>query len=107
VKGKDVVLVDDIIDTAGTLKHASEIIMDMGAASVRAMCTHGVLSGNAYKNIQESALIEMILTDTIPLSSNSCDKIKVLSTADLFADVINRIANYQSISEHFEFTTIL
>ena len=107
VKGKDVVLVDDIIDTAGTLKHASEIIMDMGAASVRAMCTHGVLSGNAYKNIQESALTEMILTDTIPLSSNSCDKITVLSTADLFADVINRIANYQSISEHFEFTTIL
>ncbi|MBN2747712.1 MAG: ribose-phosphate pyrophosphokinase [Bacteroidales bacterium] len=107
VKNRDVVLVDDIVDTAGTLKLASEIIMDMGANSVRAMCTHGVLSGNAYKNIQESALAEMILTDTIPLKSNSCDKIKTLSTADLFADVINRIANYQSISEHFEFTTIL
>jgi len=107
VKDKDVVLVDDIIDTAGTLKLASEIIMDMGANSVRAMCTHGVLSGNAYKNIHESALEEVILTDTIPLKSTSCDKIKVLSAADLFADVINRIANYQSISEHFEFTTIL
>jgi ribose-phosphate pyrophosphokinase len=71
------------------------------------MCTHGVLSGNAYKNIQDSALTEMILTDTIPLENKACDKIKVLSTADLFADVINRIANYQSISDHFEFTTIL
>lgn len=107
VKDKDVVLVDDIIDTAGTLKLASEIIMDMGARSARAMCTHGVLSGNAYKNIHESALEEVILTDTIPLKNTSCDKIKILSSADLFADVINRIANYQSISEHFEFTTIL
>ena len=107
VKGKDVVLVDDIIDTAGTLKLASEIIMDMGANSVRAMCTHGVLSGNAYKNIKDSALDEVLLTDTIPLKNTSCDKIRVLSTADLFADVINRIANFQSISEHFEFTTIL
>jgi len=107
VKDKDVVLVDDIIDTAGTLKLASEIIMDLGASSVRAMCTHGVLSGNAYKNIHESALEEILLTDTIPLRNTSCEKIKILSSADLFADVINRIANYQSISEHFEFTTIL
>lgn len=107
VKGKDVVLVDDIIDTAGTLKLASEIIMDMGANSVRAMCTHGVLSGNAIKNIQDSPLVEVLLTDTIPLGSKAIDKIHVLSTADLFADVIHRIANYQSISEHFEFTTIL
>ena len=107
VKGKDVVLVDDIIDTGGTLKKASDLMMEQGANSVRAMCTHGVLSGNAYKNIKESSLVEMILTDTIPLRNPHCDKIKILSTADLFADVINRIAKNQSISEHFEFTTIL
>ncbi len=107
VKGKDVVLVDDIIDTGGTLKKASDLMMEQGATSVRAMCTHGVLSGNAYKNLRESSLEEIILTDTIPLKNTSCDKISVLSTADLFADVINRIANNESISEHFEFTTIL
>ena len=107
VKGKDVVLVDDIVDTGGTLKKASDMMMDQGATSVRAMCTHGVLSGNAYKNLRESSLVEMILTDSIPLHNTSCDKIKVLSTADLFADVINRIAKNESISEHFEFTTIL
>ena len=107
VEGKDVVLVDDIIDTGGTLKKASDLMMEQGATSVRAMCTHGVLSGNAYKNIRESSLVEMILADTIPLQNNGCDKIKTLSTANLFADVINRIAHNQSISEHFEFTTIL
>ena len=107
VKGKDVVLVDDIIDTGGTLKKASDLMMEQGATSVRAMCTHGVLSGNAYKNLRESSLKEIILTDTIPLHNTSCDKINVLSTAHLFADVINRIANNESISEHFEFTTIL
>jgi ribose-phosphate pyrophosphokinase len=107
VEGKDVVLVDDIIDTGGTLKKASDLMMEQGANSVRAMCTHGVLSGNAYKNIKESSLSEVILTDTIPLRNPHCDKIKILSTANLFADVINRIANNQSISEHFEFTTIL
>jgi ribose-phosphate pyrophosphokinase len=107
VKGKDVVLVDDIIDTGGTLKKASDMMMEQGATSVRAMCTHGVLSGNAYKNLRESSLKEIILTDTIPLRNTSCDKINVLTTADLFADVINRIANNESISEHFEFTTIM
>ncbi|RLD64308.1 MAG: ribose-phosphate pyrophosphokinase [Bacteroidetes bacterium] len=107
VKGKDVVLVDDIIDTGGTLKKASDMMMEQGATSVRAMCTHGVLSGDAYKNLSESSLEEIILTDTIPLQNTKCDKISVLSTADLFADVINRIANNKSISEHFEFTTIL
>jgi len=107
VKGKDVVLVDDIIDTGGTLKKASDMMMEQGATSVRAMCTHGVLSGNAYKNLRESSLKEIILTDTIPLRNTSCDKINILSTAHLFADVINRIANNESISEHFEFTTIL
>ena len=107
VEGKDVVLVDDIIDTGGTLKKASDLMMEQGANSVRAMCTHGVLSGNAYKNLKESSLKEVILTDTIPLRNTTCNKIKVLSTAELFADVIQRIANNESISEHFEFTMIL
>jgi ribose-phosphate pyrophosphokinase len=107
VKGKDVVLVDDIIDTAGTIRKASDLMMEQGASSVRALATHAVLSGNAYKNIRESALIELILTDTIPLKNTSCDKIKVLSTADLFADVIHRISENKSISDHFEFTTIM
>jgi len=107
VKGKDVVLVDDIIDTAGTIKKAADLMMEQGANSVRAMATHAVLSGNAYKNIRESALSELILTDTIPLKDKSCDKISVLSSSALFADVIHRIAENESISEHFEFTTIL
>ncbi len=107
VEGKDVVLVDDIIDTAGTIKKAANLMMEQGANSVRALATHAVLSGNAYKNIRESALTELILTDTIPLKDTSCDKISVLSTAALFADVIHRISENESISEHFEFTTIL
>ncbi len=107
VKGKDVVLIDDIIDTAGTIKKAADLMIEQGANSVRAMATHAVLSGNAYKNIRESTLTELILTDTIPLKNNSCDKIKILSTADLFADVIRRISFNESISDHFEFTTIL
>jgi len=107
VKGKDVVLVDDIIDTAGTISKAANLMMEQGATSVRALATHGVLSGNAYKNLRESALEEIILTDSIPLRNASCDKIKVISTANLFANVIKRIASNESISEHFEFTTIL
>lgn len=107
VKGKDVVLVDDIIDTGGTLKKASDMMMEQGATSVRAMCTHGVLSGKAYKNLEDSSLEEIILTDTIQLKETNSKKITVLTSADLFADVITRIARNESISEHFEFTTIL
>lgn len=106
VKGKDVVLVDDIIDTAGTIRTAADLMLEQGANSVRAMATHPVLSGNAYVNLKESALTEVILTDTIPLKEK-LDNITVLSTADIFADVIDRIVENQSISEHFEFTTIL
>ncbi len=107
VRGKDVVLVDDIIDTAGTIRKAADLMMAQGANSVRALATHAVLSGNAYKNISDSLLVELIVTDTIPLKNIQCDKIRQLSTADLFADVIHRILENQSISEHFEFTTIL
>lgn len=105
VKGKNVVLVDDIIDTAGTITKAANLIMEQGAASVRAMCTHAVLSSNAIKKIEESALCEMIVSDTIPLRQE-CSKIKVITTADLFADVINSVVYNESISSHFKFSTL-
>lgn len=100
VTGKDVLLIDDIIDTAGTLTTAANMIMDSGANSVRAVITHPVLSGKAYERIEESALTELIVTDTIPLKHKS-DKIKVLTVADLFADIIQRIISHESISSHF------
>ncbi len=100
VKGKDVILVDDIIDTGGTLVKAAEVMLANGATSVRAMCTHAVLSGPAYERINASGLTELVVTDTIPLKQES-PKIKVISTASLFADVIKRIQNLQSISSHF------
>ena len=100
VEGKDVVLVDDIIDTAGTLTKAAEMMMDKGAKSVRAICTHGVLSGPAIERIEKSIIKELIITDTIP-QAHKCDKIKVLSVAELFGDVIQRVENFDSISSHF------
>ena len=106
VKNKDIVLVDDIIDTATTLTKAAGIMMDAGAASVRAVCTHPILSGKAYERIEASQLTEVIVSDTVPLKRES-SKITVLSTAPLFADVIGRVHNYESISTHFKFNTIL
>lgn len=100
VESKDVVLVDDIIDTAGTLTKAADMMMDQGAHSVRAICTHAVLSGPAYERLENSSIIELAVTDTIPLQKES-SKIKVLTVAELFADVIKRIRNYESISSHF------
>ncbi|MGB0165409.1 MAG: ribose-phosphate pyrophosphokinase, partial [Luteibaculum sp.] len=100
VKGKDVILVDDIIDTAGTITKAADLMMDKGANSVRALCTHPILSGPAYERIEESALSELVVTDTIPLKRES-PKIKTVGVAHLFADVIKRIQNYESISSHF------
>lgn len=100
VKGKNVVLVDDMIDTAGTICTASGIMMDLGAKSVRAVCTHPVLSGKAHEKIKNSALVELIVTDTIPLREEN-DKIKVLTVADLFANVMEKVINYESISTHF------
>lgn len=100
VEGKDVVLIDDIIDTAGTLTKAAEMMLDKGANSVRAICTHGVLSGPAIERIEKSPLMELIITDTIP-QTHKCDKIKVLSVSELFGDVIRRVKNYDSISSHF------
>jgi ribose-phosphate pyrophosphokinase len=100
VKGKDVILVDDMCDTAGTLTAAADLFMSQGALSVRAFCTHAVLSGPAFERIEKSKLTELIVTDTIPLKQKS-DKIRVLTVSDLFADVIRRMVNNQSISSHF------
>jgi ribose-phosphate pyrophosphokinase len=100
IEGKNVIIMDDMIDTAGTLTKAANIIMERGALSVRAFATHPVLSGPAYDRINNSALTEVYVTDSIPLKQHS-DKIKVLSVADLFADVIKKIYNYQSISSTF------
>jgi len=102
VKGKDIVLLDDIVDTGGTLCKAAEIIMEQGANSVRAMVTHPLLSGKAVENLENSALLEIIVCDTIPLKVQS-PKIKVLSTADLFAEVIRRLKRRESISSLFKF----
>lgn len=100
VDGKDVILIDDLIDTAGTITKAADMIMDLGAKSIRAFCTHPVLSGQAYERIENSKLTELVVTDTIPLRRES-SKIKSLSVAELFADVVSKVHNYESISSNF------
>jgi ribose-phosphate pyrophosphokinase len=100
VTGKDVILVDDMVDTAGTLCKAAEVIMGNGAKSVRAIATHPILSGNAIERIENSLLTELAVTDTVPLRRPS-DKIKVLTVADLFAEVIDKVFTYKSISSNF------
>jgi ribose-phosphate pyrophosphokinase len=100
VTGKNVVLVDDMVDTAGTLTKAADLMMERGALSVRAICTHPILSGNAYERIENSKLEELITTDSIPVSKKS-SKIRVLSCADLFADVMKKVHNNESISSKF------
>jgi ribose-phosphate pyrophosphokinase len=100
VRGRDVILVDDIIDTAGTLTKAAGLLIDSGAASVRAFCTHPVLSGAAYERVENSHLTELVVCDTIPLRKES-KKIKQLSTSALFAKAIQRVYAYESISSLF------
>ena len=91
-----------MIDTAGTMCKAAEMIHERGALSVSAMCSHGVLSGPAYERIADSVLKELIITDSIPLKEGKdTSKIKVLSVAKLFADVITRVEKHESISTHF------
>ncbi len=104
IEGKNVVIVDDIIDTAGTLAKAANVLKDMGAASVRACATHAVFSGPAYERIAESALEEVLVSDTIPLSqdpSKDKSKITVLTMTDICADIINKVYNYEEISSSF------
>ena len=100
VEGRNVILVDDMIDTGGTLAHAANLMMERGAKSVRAVCTHALLSGNAYEKIENSALTELIVSDTIPLKKN-ISKIKVVSCAPLFADVMHKVQDNTSISGQF------
>ncbi len=100
VTGKNVVLVDDMVDTAGTLTKAADLMMERGALSVRAICTHPILSGNAYERLENSKLEELIVTDSIPVSQES-PKIRVLSCADLFADVMTKVHENKSISSKF------
>ncbi|PIE49980.1 MAG: ribose-phosphate pyrophosphokinase [Flavobacteriales bacterium] len=101
VKGKNVILIDDMIDTAGTLCKAADILIAKGAKSVRAMASHAVFSGKAYENIENSKIEEVIVTDSIPVKNNLSSKIKVLSCAPLFADVMQMVHNHKSISDKF------
>ena len=100
VKDKNVVLVDDMVDTAGTLTRAADLMMERGALSVRAITTHGLLSGNAVERVANSSLEQLIVTDSIPIHTD-CEKIKVLSCAELFADVMHRVHHNTSISSKF------
>ncbi len=100
VSGKNVVLVDDLVDTAGTLAKAADLMIERGALSVRAMATHALMSGTAYEKVEDSQLKELITTDSIPLEKES-GKVKVLSCAELFADVMHRVHNNTSIASKF------
>ena len=100
VEGKNVVIVDDMIDTAGTICKAADTLKQMGARTVRAVATHAVLSGKAYENIEASALEEVIFTDSIPLKKQS-PKIRIISVAEMFAETIRNVYEHQSISDHF------
>jgi len=100
VEGKNVIILDDMIDTAGTVTKAADMMLERGALSVRAIATHPVLSGPAYERINDSGIIEVVVTDSIPVKPIS-EKIKVLSISALFADVINKVYNCESISSTF------
>ena len=100
VEGRNIILVDDMVDTAGTLTKAADVMMERGALSVRALTTHAILSGPAYERIESSDLEELIVTDTVPLKKQS-SKIKVVSCAPLFADVMKMVQSNTSISGKF------
>lgn len=102
VEGKNVVIIDDMIDTAGTITTAADRIFDKGANTVRVMVTHPLLSGPAYERIEKSKITELIVTDSIPLKEQ-CSKITVVSIAHIFADVIRKVHSYQSIGSNFIF----
>ena len=100
VKGKNVVLVDDMVDTAGTLTKAADLMIENGAKSVRAICTHGLFSSNAYEKINKSKLTEVVVTDTV-LKTHSSEKIKVITTAEIFANTIDAVMKKKSITKNF------
>jgi ribose-phosphate pyrophosphokinase len=101
VEGRNIILIDDICDTAGTLSKAADLLMEKGALSVRAVCTHAVLSGKAIETINNSKLTELVVTDTIPLGDKKSDKIRVLSVGELFAKAIRCVHDHDSISSLF------
>jgi ribose-phosphate pyrophosphokinase len=100
VKGKNVILVDDMVDTAGTITKAANIMKEAGAVSVRALASHCVMSGPASERVQDSCLEEMVFTDSIPYT-NRCSKVKQLSVADMFAETIRRVVKNESISSQY------
>ena len=102
VKDRNVVIIDDMIDTAGTICLAANMMKERGAKSIRAFATHPILSGNAIERIQDSAIEELVVTDTVPLK-RTCDKIKVLSVADILAKAIRAVVDHKSISSYFVF----
>jgi ribose-phosphate pyrophosphokinase len=102
VEGKDVIMIDDMIDTAGTMVKAAAALKKLGATSVMACCTHPVLSGPAFDRIEKGELDELVVTNTIPIKNNSCSKIKVLSTAKMLGEVIRRVYNNESVNSLFE-----
>ena len=106
VEGRDIVIVDDMIDTAGTLCKAAEVLISKGASSVRACATHGILSGKAFDNINNSYLSEVIITDTIPLQARpglDTSKVTVISMAEVFASIIRKVYYYEPVSTEFIF----
>jgi len=100
VNGKNVILVDDMVDTAGTLTKAAELMIERGAKSVRAVCTHGILSGSAHERVENSKLEELIITDSIPSKMKS-SKIRILSCAELFGSTMRNVHINKSINENF------
>jgi ribose-phosphate pyrophosphokinase len=100
VKGKNVILIDDMIDTGGTITKAAQLMMDQGALSIRAIASHAVMSGLATERIENSCLQELIMTDSIPYKK-SCSKVKILGIADVFADTIERVFDHRSISSQY------
>jgi ribose-phosphate pyrophosphokinase len=100
VEGKDVILIDDMVDTAGTITKAANLMMSWGANSVRAIASHAVMSDPASNRVQDSQLTEMVFTDSIPYTKE-CNKVHILSIADLFADTIRRVNSNKSISSQY------
>lgn len=101
VAGKDVLILDDMVDTAGTLTQAADLMKKAGAKSVRAMVSHAVMSDPASERIEKSALCELIATDSIPYNTTKCSKVKILTIADMFADTIRRVYDNESISSQY------
>ena len=104
VEGKDIILIDDMVDTAGTMVKGAAALKALGATSVMACCTHPVLSGPAYERIEEGELDELVVANTIPMTK-PCSKIKMLSTASMLGEVIRRVHNNESVNSLFESNT--